>query len=386
MSDQSRQQREQWALRVLSGEERGPQASLLRGGLGLAEPFYASAMTARNVLYDRGLFRSYRLPRPVISVGNLTTGGTGKTPVVRWLAEQFIARGLHPVILMRGYRAERTGGSDEQRMLQNYLGPRATVIAHPNRVLAAVAALKRIPKVDVFILDDGFQHRRVKRDFDLLLVNAADPFGFGHVLPRGLLREPRRGMKRADALLVTRDDPSHPAPIETSAIVFRSSHVHAGLRRAGAATAGPPGLSMDELRRQKFFAFSGIANPASLRKQFEIYGESFAGFCALADHHAYTDADLVSLREQATRCGAQVLVTTEKDWVKLAPLPSAMTGLPIWRLELAIRFFDDHDTRLLELILARINAFKATTPKWLAKLEASAKQRAAAAPPAGKAP
>jgi tetraacyldisaccharide 4'-kinase len=340
-------------------------------------------MLARNVLYDRGVFRSYRLPRPVISVGNLTTGGTGKTPVVRWLAEQLIARGLRPVILMRGYRAEKTGGtSDEQRMLQNYLGPRATVIAHPNRVLAAVAALKRLPQVDVFILDDGFQHRRVRRDFDLLLVNAADPFGFGHVLPRGLLREPRGGMKRADAILVTRDDPAHPAPIEATVPVLRAAHTHAGLRRAGAATTGTPGLSMDELGKRKFFAFSGIANPQGLRGQLEHCGETFAGFYAFGDHHAYTDADVAALREQAAARGAEVLVTTEKDWVKIASLPSAMIGLPILRLDLAIRFFDGDDARLLELIMERINAFKAPPPEWLAKLEAKSRAAKSAHPAA----
>jgi tetraacyldisaccharide 4'-kinase len=353
MSQESREQR---ALRLMSGEARGVGPALLRAGLLLAEPFYATGMTVRNKLYDRGIIRSYKLPRPVVSVGNLTTGGTGKTPVVRWLAEQFIARGLRPAILMRGYRSNETGGtSDEQRMLQNYLGLRATVIANPNRIAGAVAALKQAPQPDAFVLDDGFQHRRLRRDFNLLLINAAEPFGFGHVLPRGLLREPARGgMRRADAILVTRDDPARPLQIDPHVPVFRCTHVHAGLRRPGAASNNPPGVAMDELRRQKFFAFSGIAGPASLRKQFEQYGDTFVGFRAFGDHHAYTDADLASVRDEAMRLGATTLVTTEKDWVKLAPLPSAMIGLPILRLELRLEFFGDHEAKLLELIMAKV--------------------------------
>src|SRR6187397_1571624 len=122
MSEDSREQR---ALRVMSGEARGVAPTLLRTGLLVAEPFYAAGMVVRNKLYDRGVFKSYKLPRPVVSVGNLTTGGTGKTPVVRWLAEQFISKNLRPAILMRGYRAEATGGSgDEAQMLVQLLGDR----------------------------------------------------------------------------------------------------------------------------------------------------------------------------------------------------------------------------------------------------------------------
>src|SRR5687768_7573310 len=142
--------REQWALRVLSGEDRGIGASLLRGALAVAEPFYAGAMLARNALYDAGVFRSHPLPRPAISVGNLTTGGTGKTPLVRLLAEQFIQRNLRPAILMRGYRAAATGGSDEQRMLQRFLGDRAIIIANPDRLAGAAEAMRRSPQPDLF--------------------------------------------------------------------------------------------------------------------------------------------------------------------------------------------------------------------------------------------
>src|SRR5205814_8380372 len=123
---------------VISGKRRGIGATLLRGGLALAEPFYAAAMSLRNRLYDRGTFATHRLARPTVSVGNITTGGTGKTPVVRWLAGRLIERGKRPAILMRGYRSASTGGSDEQRMLESQLGDPAIVIANPDRVAGAL--------------------------------------------------------------------------------------------------------------------------------------------------------------------------------------------------------------------------------------------------------
>src|SRR6476620_3616958 len=134
MKSSSSATEERSTMRVLSGDDRSLRASMLRGALRVVEPFYSGAMSARNSLYTSGVLPSRKLPGPTVSVGNLTTGGTGKTPMVRWLAEQFIAKNMRPAILMRGYRAEATGGSsDEARMLSELLGNRATVVAHPNR-------------------------------------------------------------------------------------------------------------------------------------------------------------------------------------------------------------------------------------------------------------
>jgi tetraacyldisaccharide 4'-kinase len=293
---------ERSSLRVLSGEDRSLRASLLRGALRMAEPVYSGAMSARNSLYTSGIFRSRKLPGPTVSVGNLTTGGTGKTPMVRWLAEQFVAKKLRPAILMRGYRAEETGGSsDEAQMLSQLLGDRAAVIANPNRVAGARQAMTEAKKPDVFLLDDAFQHRRVRRDFDLVLVNAAEPFGFGHVLPRGLLRESMHGLVRAHAVVVTRANLVTGDALQqvTTALrywnnyipIYIADHVHASLLpREGEK------LAIDTLREKKFFAFSGVGSPASLKKQFESYGPTFAGLRAFPDHHAYTAADLEEMR------------------------------------------------------------------------------------------
>ena len=348
-------------MRVLSGEDRSLRASLLRGALRVAEPVYAGAMSARNSLYTSGIFRSRKLPGPTVSVGNLTTGGTGKTPMVRWLAEQFIAKGMRPAVLTRGYRADETGGSsDEAQMLAELLGDRAAVIANPDRVAGAREATQQATKPDVFLLDDAFQHRRVRRDFDLVLVNAAEPFGFGHVLPRGLLRESMHGLSRANAVVVTRANTVTGDALQqvTTALrywnnyiaIYIADHVHAAL-----LTRDGERLPVETLREKNFFAFSGVASPASLKRQFEAFGPTFAGFRAFVDHHAYTAADLEQVAAEATAAGAEMIVTTEKDWVKVAALPLPPNLPSIVRTELQIRFRHNYGEDLMARIMQRLN-------------------------------
>jgi tetraacyldisaccharide 4'-kinase len=339
---------EQWALRVLSGEHRGIGATLLRGGLALAEPAYAGLMLARNFAYNRGLKKIRRLPRATVSVGNITTGGTGKTPVVRWLAEAFVERGLRPAVLLRGYRGETTtGGSDEQRMLAALLGDKAAVVGNADRVAGAMAAMAPLSQPDVFVLDDAFQHRRAGRDFDLVLVNATQPFGYGHVIPRGLLREPLAGLRRADGVVVTRSDqvpPQRLAEIEnTVAEYVAREHIH----RAVHQLTVPPVLN-----QRRFLAFAGIGDPASLQRQLESI-DGFVGFRAFGDHHAYDADDLATLQRDAARAGAEILLTTEKDWVKIEPLASRCP-LPIVRLDVRIAFRGDDGERLLARVVERL--------------------------------
>ena len=188
----------------MSGERRGVRASVLRGTLGAAEPLYAAAVRGRNWLFDRGV-GVRRLPRPVVSVGNITAGGTGKTPVVLWLADRLRRKGRRPAVLLRGYEAEgrpqrrADAARGAARTRRARCRPRIAVGVNPNRLAGGDGVLRGRPDVDVFVLDDGFQHRKLARDFDLVLIDAAQPFGYGHVHPRGLLREPLAGLRRADA-------------------------------------------------------------------------------------------------------------------------------------------------------------------------------------------
>ncbi len=353
------------AIRAFGAERpaKGAAASLLRAILLSAEPFYTGAMVVRNFLYSNNLKRSHRLPRPVVSIGNITTGGTGKTPVVRWLAERLRDAGRHPAILLRGYRLGDSRISDEQVMLDRHLndGNPVPVVVHanPDRLAGSRAVLRDHDEVDVFLLDDGFQHRRIRRDFDLVLINATEPFGFGHVIPRGLLREPLAGLRRADAFVLTH---ASQAPVQSlraiesalcrynsAAPVYYADHVHTALRTPTDARR------LDELRELRYFAFSGIGNPESLHRQLQTLPGQYVGHRWFPDHHPYDSQDLADLRCAALAAGADVILTTEKDWVKLASLPTAGDSLPpIWRLDVAIGFRDGDENRLFGQIADRL--------------------------------
>jgi tetraacyldisaccharide 4'-kinase len=315
-------------------------------------------------MFDAGVRKPVRLPRPVISVGNLTTGGTGKTPVVRWLAERLRGAGKSVAVLSRGYKARPGELGDEQRMLVELLSrpgePPVIVRADPSRVRAGGDVLQRHPEVSAFLLDDGFQHRKLARDFDLVLINAPEPFGFGRVLPRGMLREPlAAGLRRAGAFLITRTDRVATADLEDvretlrrhnpAAPVFESVHALTGFRVAD-ADARP--LEPDALGDSRWFAFCGIGNPGSFVRQLEETGGTRVGHRVFADHHAYTHADVRALQAAAGEAKADVLVTTEKDWVKLAGIPAAHErNIPIWRADVEIVFSRTGDeARLLQFI------------------------------------
>ncbi|HEV2295227.1 MAG TPA: tetraacyldisaccharide 4'-kinase [Tepidisphaeraceae bacterium] len=356
---------EQFGLRVMSGEARGVGPMVLRGALALVEPLYAGAMVARNRAYDTGMLKRHALPRPVVSVGNLTAGGTGKTPMVRWLAEQLIARGKRPAVLLRGYGKPGAMISDEQQLLQGCLDGVA-VVAHPDRSAGAAAAIERQPQTDLFVLDDAFQHRKVARNFDLVLVNAAEPFGFGHVHPRGLLREPIGGLARAHAIILTRCDAVETTELQRIEGVIRSItpdlpllrtvHALTGLRRATTPASAPADEEMATLRGRTFFSFSGIGSPRSFHEQLVRAGARPVGSRAFPDHHEYTEADVAALSRDATAAGAELLLTTEKDWVKLAQLsPARECSPPILRVEVRIRFQQAADEpKLLEMIEQRL--------------------------------
>lgn len=351
---------------VLSGSQRGPVPGALRLALAAIEPFYAGVTVLRNRLYDGGILRIAKLPRPVISIGNLTAGGTGKTPMVRWLAAKLRGAGMNVAALSRGYKSAAGHLGDEQIMLDRLLNAPPlkpiTLAANPSRTAAAEAALRQRPEIDVFLLDDGFQHRRVTRDLDIVLLSAADPFGFNHVLPRGLLREPVSGLKRAGAVVITHADRVPESSLlaieqrvrwhQPHAPIYRAIHAHTGLRTTAASAALAPDRSMDDLRGRRFFAFSGIGNPQVLRGQLESAGGTHVGSRWFADHHAYVAADLAQVQARAAELNADLLLTTEKDWVKVVELPSASAARPpIWRLDVELQFVDDGGDRLFDQVL-----------------------------------
>ena len=336
---------EQKYLSIISGRSSGIGASLARAGLSIVEPFYATTTHARNVLFDRNIKSAHSLSRPTISVGNLTTGGTGKTPVVQWLAARLIEAGHHPAVLLRGYRS-RDGLSDEAALYRQISG--LEVEPDPDRVAAAARVLARSPGTDIFLLDDAFQHRRVRRDIDLVLIDATNPFGHDHVLPRGLLREPAAGLARADVILITHADTVPDALLQKlrtlnpSAPIFQCRHVLRHLldrdgRRVDPASIGPVS------------AFAGIGNPAaffqSLRTDLHLAIDQTLTF---PDHEPYDAAAIARLNQLPPGPA----VTTEKDWVKLSHREPF--DRPIFRGVLALDFMDTNADALLNLISAKL--------------------------------
>ena len=259
----------------MSGRKRGLVATGLRAGLRVGEFFYRWAMTRRNRLYDLGRAEIHHVEVPVVCVGNLTLGGTGKTPMVEWLAKHFRQRDVRVSIVSRGYGAEQGERNDEALELELAL-PDVPHLQNPNRVEAAELAVEEL-ETQLILLDDGFQHRRLARDLDIVLLDATEPFGFEHVFPRGTLREPLEGLSRAQAVVLSRADMidesqrekirHRAAQLAPEAVWCEVVHRPAALLDAN-GDERPLDISPD----QQIAAFCGIGNPAGFRHTLESLG------------------------------------------------------------------------------------------------------------------
>jgi tetraacyldisaccharide 4'-kinase len=264
----------------------------------------------RAWLYAKGILKQRRLNRPVISIGNLTVGGTGKTPMVIWLAERFLAEGKRVGILSRGYKG-RSGTSDEIELMKFRLQERALFGVGADRY---GQGKKLETSVDVFLLDDGFQHLQLARDVNILLIDAAQPLARQAVLPTGCLRETISAMVRADILVFTRSEtvPGTGAAIEKfqEYPVFSAATRLLGFRRFG---AGAQLLRAEEIGVGPFYAFCGIGNPRAFFRDLQNWQCAPAGQCEFPDHHRYDARDARELEGAAHSAGAKALITTEKD-------------------------------------------------------------------------
>ncbi len=323
--------------RLARGETSGLAADLLRGGLRILSWPYAGAVATRNALFDMGWRTSADLGVPTISVGNLTTGGTGKTPLVAEVCRRLQALGRQPGVLSRGYGANAGGANDEAAALKLHLpdvphAQGADRTRHGRRLVAERRA-------DVLVLDDGFQHRQVRRNLDIVLIDATDPWGTA-LLPRGFGREPRAGLKRADVVALTRADLVSAA---TRDAVRREVARHAPRAAWAEISFAPDGW----FRRDATgvfapcpppvaaLAFCGLGNPAGFLATLQSLGLEVRATRAFPDHHHYRPDDLSALSAAADAVRAESFAVTEKDAVKL---PGTLAGRPVAALRIAARF------------------------------------------------
>ena len=320
---------------------RGLPGPFLRAALSPLSGLYGAVLAARARLYRSGRLRSARVSRPVVSVGNLTFGGTGKTPFVLFLARRLRFEGKSPAILSRGYGRRSRGrvvvsdgngpivgpdrGGDEPVAMARRL-PAVPVVVAERRVEAAQEAIAL--GADLLLLDDGYQHLALERDVNILLLDAADPFGGGRLPPAGTLREPLSALGRADAFVFTRVDRASPSAAARAELSRRNPDAPvftARIRATGLSDESGAALTSPALTGRRFVAVCGIAHPqafvASLR-ELELAPEEVLAF---PDHHRYGRRDLARIRAAADRTGSAWIATTEKDAVKLA----GKTTLPI---------------------------------------------------------
>jgi tetraacyldisaccharide 4'-kinase len=299
---------------------------------------YGWAVGFRNRFYDAGWLCSHQAPVPVVSVGNLTLGGTGKTPCVEYIARFYHGLGVRVAILSRGY-GSRWGPNDEAQVLQENL-PEVPHLQGADRFRLAASAVEELGS-ELLILDDGFQHRRLRRDLDLVLVDATAPWGCGHLFPRGPLREPPSSLRRAHLIVLTRCD--QVGREERAALRKRLNQVALDIpqvetRHRPAEWVNSDGneLPLASLAGRPVAAFCGIGNPEAFRRTLAHLGAEVRAFRAFPDHHDYSAADVEDLRnwvrQQPTEC---LLATTQKDLVKI---PLAHLGeRELWALKIELQ-------------------------------------------------
>lgn len=327
---------EQRLLKAISGSTRSPLDRVVRAVGSVAEPAYRLAVRSRNKLYDAGAKRSAKLPRPVISVGNITTGGTGKTPMVVMICGHLLGMDIKPAILTRGYRATH-GQSDEANEMGQALGDACPIAVNADRAAAGRQLLEQDPAIGAFVLDDGFQHRQLVRDLDIVLIDAMQPDGYGHVLPRGLLREPLANLARADCVIITRSDLVDKDTLADVDDLVAKYHGQLPLAhwacpwshlRIHSRSEHRP---VSDLYGKPIALIAGIGNPAALTRTAQSQGKARVIMRHdLPDHIAPEKDRLWQLLEQARRQGARYVLTTGKDMAKWRPMLEDMgETLPI---------------------------------------------------------
>ncbi len=329
---------------------------------------YSALMIIRTKCYKIGIFRQHRLPVPVVSIGNITMGGTGKTPMVMYVCRLLQNAGKQPAVVSRGYGGKAKNAvnivssttevllqpdaaGDEPRLLADSL-PGVPVLTGVKRYHPAQVAINQF-YAGVIVLDDGFQHLALQRDLNIALFNASSPLGNGRVFPGGEMREPFSSLNRATAFVITGVDQDMQKEIDSfkdnlqsqfpGRPVFIAEYKVTSLLDNQSSDA----IALEKGKKIKLYGFCGLANPQSFLQTLRKEAFSIAGFRAFEDHRPYTTEDIAKLINVAKKSGAQGLITTEKDFVKIRGMKF---DLPILTLKIELTLGDAFDRFVLEKV------------------------------------
>jgi tetraacyldisaccharide 4'-kinase len=347
---------QEFYYKLVSGQKKGLTAVLLRTILVVAATIYALIIRLRNLLYDKDILKAQRIKIPVISIGNITLGGTGKTPLVVWLCNLLQQRNLSCAVLTRGYKTHTTRHitsnensdaiTDEPALLYENCH-NVEIIVDPDRVAGAAKAISKFGS-KILIMDDGFQHRRLVRDLDIVTIDATRPFGYEKIFPAGLLREPITSLRRAGAVVITRCDQISENELDKIKQRLRSVNPNILVAQAIHAAVNIKSrdnteTSIEQLKGVRIYGFCGIGNPNAFFNTIETLEAVIVGSKIFNDHYKYTPASLEDIYSQARIAEADLILTTQKDWTKIKHLEPVKKDIRLAYLAIEIKFIADQD-------------------------------------------
>ena len=333
---------------IVSGEARGVTALAARAGLTVLEALYAPAVALRNCWYDFVPGAARLVDVPVISVGNVTMGGTGKTPLTAAIVERAVSRGVKTAIISRGYHAKPGELNDEGKELTTRI-PDCIYVQNPKRAQAAEAlcALEESSRPQLIVLDDGFQHRRLARQLDIVLIDALNPFGYNRICPRGFLRESLYSLRRAHCVVITRADRVEESDLKRieekvlsynrNLILARACHRPGVLRSLSGQTE-----PLSSVAGKRVTAFCGLGNPDAFCQTVQSLDCNVAAFKAYPDHHLYSASDEKEITALAEQAQADAVVCSMKDFVKLSPT-LLHASIPVYGIEIDMAFLSGEE-------------------------------------------
>jgi tetraacyldisaccharide 4'-kinase len=352
----------EYYLSILSGQQSGFIAAIFKSTLSTFTLPYLTVLNTRSTLYKKGILRSTRLPVKVISIGNITTGGTGKTPLVEFSVKYLSEIGKKVAILSRGYGGNSSSQESNEIVNDECLALKENiqdvpVLAGRDRVKNGKKAINEFG-VDCVVLDDGFQHFKLKRDLDIVVIDALNPFGGGNLIPRGILREPLKNLKRADLFIISHCNQSNEQTIKSiyttlnrinsDAPVCESNHSPVHIDNIIDGTI----LETEWLKGKRIYALSAIGNPESFAFTLKELDADLIRHRVFSDHHNYTQAEIDDVTSEAQSLGAEAIIVTQKDMVKIRKMNIKDVNILSLKIEIQITkgidFFKEAMDRVLK--------------------------------------